>query len=351
MSGSAYYTDVKNDIFLTPFGDEDEPAGSTIDGFFVNLDKTRRAGVELGGGLQVPCGPLAVCELRLHPRHLPERMPTSSDPLGATIRASSIPSRPTTRCARATAFRWCPITRSSLAGWRKSGEYVSVGADGRYIGKQYLRGDEANVTAPLDGYFVADARAGVEFGRWEINGIVTNLFQNRSADLRHVQHQSGESAGPDRRAVPDAQSTANVPTRGPDDRWAGSGRGEETERPKGSAFSPFSPFSLPLTTFAPDSRPENVLKIAVCIKRVPDMEMRFSIAADTKSLDQGGLKYEMGDFDGYALEVGLQLVEKQGPGEVVVVTLGPDSCAGDAPEGAGDGRDAGRAAQVRRRSV
>jgi electron transfer flavoprotein beta subunit len=66
------------------------------------------------------------------------------------------------------------------------------------------------------------------------------------------------------------------------------------------------------------------LKIAVCIKRVPDMEARFSIAPDRKSLDQSGLKYEMGDFDGYALEVGLQLVEKQGPGEVVVVSVGPD---------------------------
>lgn len=66
------------------------------------------------------------------------------------------------------------------------------------------------------------------------------------------------------------------------------------------------------------------MKIAVCIKRVPDMELRFSIAGDRKSLEQGGLKYEMGDFDGYALEVGLQLVEKQGPGEVVIVSVGPD---------------------------
>jgi electron transfer flavoprotein beta subunit len=66
------------------------------------------------------------------------------------------------------------------------------------------------------------------------------------------------------------------------------------------------------------------LKIAVCIKRVPDMEMRFSIAGDRRTLDQAGLKYEMGDFDGYALEVALQLVEKQGSGEVVVVSLGPD---------------------------
>ena len=66
------------------------------------------------------------------------------------------------------------------------------------------------------------------------------------------------------------------------------------------------------------------MKIAVCIKRVPDMEVRFSIAADRKSLDQAGLKYDMSDFDGYALEVALQLAEKQGPGEVVLVCLGPD---------------------------
>jgi electron transfer flavoprotein beta subunit len=53
------------------------------------------------------------------------------------------------------------------------------------------------------------------------------------------------------------------------------------------------------------------------------MELRFSIAADRKSLDPTGLKFEMGDFDGYALEVGLQLAEKHG-GEVVVLSLGPD---------------------------
>ena len=66
------------------------------------------------------------------------------------------------------------------------------------------------------------------------------------------------------------------------------------------------------------------MKIAVCVKRVPDMEIRFAIAGDRKSLDPGGLKYEMGDFDGYALEVGLQLTEKQGPGEVVILSVGPD---------------------------
>jgi electron transfer flavoprotein beta subunit len=66
------------------------------------------------------------------------------------------------------------------------------------------------------------------------------------------------------------------------------------------------------------------LKIAVCLKRVPEMELRFSIAADRKSLEQGGLKYEISDFDGYALEVALQLVERAGAGEVVALCLGPD---------------------------
>jgi electron transfer flavoprotein beta subunit len=67
------------------------------------------------------------------------------------------------------------------------------------------------------------------------------------------------------------------------------------------------------------------VKIAVCIKRVPDMESRFKIAADGKSVDETGLKFDMSDFDGYAVEVALQLTEKQGQGEVVVVSLGPDS--------------------------
>lgn len=66
------------------------------------------------------------------------------------------------------------------------------------------------------------------------------------------------------------------------------------------------------------------MKIAVCLKRVPEMELRFSIASDRKSLDPAGLKYEMSDFDGYALEVALRLVEQHGSGEVVLVTLGPD---------------------------
>jgi electron transfer flavoprotein beta subunit len=67
------------------------------------------------------------------------------------------------------------------------------------------------------------------------------------------------------------------------------------------------------------------VKIAVCLKRVPDTEMRFVIAPDGKSLDPSGLKFDISDFDGYAVEVALRLNEQHGPGEVVAVALGPDA--------------------------
>jgi electron transfer flavoprotein beta subunit len=65
------------------------------------------------------------------------------------------------------------------------------------------------------------------------------------------------------------------------------------------------------------------MKIAVCIKRVPDTEMRFTIAPDAKSIDTAGLKYEISTFDEYAVEAALRLIEAHGPGEITVVGLGP----------------------------
>lgn len=67
------------------------------------------------------------------------------------------------------------------------------------------------------------------------------------------------------------------------------------------------------------------MKIAVCVKRTPDSESRFRIAGAGSSVDETGLKFDMDDFAGYAVEVALQLNEKQGPGETVVYAVGPDA--------------------------
>jgi hypothetical protein len=53
--------------------------------------------------------------------------------------------------------------------------------DGRYIGKQWLRGDEANETSPLGGYFVGSVRAGFSLDRWEVSAVVSNLFNSHRA--------------------------------------------------------------------------------------------------------------------------------------------------------------------------
>jgi electron transfer flavoprotein beta subunit len=66
------------------------------------------------------------------------------------------------------------------------------------------------------------------------------------------------------------------------------------------------------------------VKIAVCVKRAPDSETRFRVAPDGKSIDETGVKYDVSDFDLYALEAALQVKEKTGPGEVVAISLGPD---------------------------
>ncbi len=65
------------------------------------------------------------------------------------------------------------------------------------------------------------------------------------------------------------------------------------------------------------------MKIAVCIKRVPDMDVRFRIAGDGASVDETGIKFDLNDFDAWAVEAALQLKEKAGQGEVVVISLGP----------------------------
>jgi electron transfer flavoprotein beta subunit len=67
------------------------------------------------------------------------------------------------------------------------------------------------------------------------------------------------------------------------------------------------------------------VKIAVCIKRTPDSESRFKIGGSNTGIDETGLKFDIDDFASYAVEVALQLNEKQGPGETVAIAVGPDA--------------------------
>jgi electron transfer flavoprotein beta subunit len=65
------------------------------------------------------------------------------------------------------------------------------------------------------------------------------------------------------------------------------------------------------------------MKIAVCLKRVPDSETRVKIAADGKSLEEAGVKFVVNPYDEFAVEEALRRKEKAGSGEVAVISLGP----------------------------
>lgn len=66
------------------------------------------------------------------------------------------------------------------------------------------------------------------------------------------------------------------------------------------------------------------MKIAVCVKRVPDMDVRFRIGADNTSVDEAGLKFDLNDFDAWGVEAALRLKDSNAGSEVTVLSLGPD---------------------------
>lgn len=63
------------------------------------------------------------------------------------------------------------------------------------------------------------------------------------------------------------------------------------------------------------------MKIAVCIKAVPDTETKISIASDKKHIETAGVKYITSPYDEFAVEEALKIKEKHG-GEIIGFSLG-----------------------------
>lgn len=81
------------------------------------------------------------------------------------------------------------------------------------------------------------------------------------------------------------------------------------------------------------------MKIVVAIKQVPERDAPVRIAADGKWIDEGELNYTINEPDAYALEEALQLKEKQGSGEVIVVCAGPERVQSTLREALAKGAD------------
>jgi electron transfer flavoprotein beta subunit len=68
------------------------------------------------------------------------------------------------------------------------------------------------------------------------------------------------------------------------------------------------------------------MKIAVCVKAVPDAAAGRRIDEGSKRLDRSG-ELVLSDFDSHAVEEALRVRESAGEGEVAVVSMGPERAA------------------------
>ena len=174
LDATAYRTDVRDDIFLLPYEEEGEPEGSTIDGYFANLARTRREGVELAGRVALPGGHAARAtwaatratfqsaaelfsvreiageENDVEPGDRLPLVPERTATVGATL---LLPAR------------------------------LDAGVEARHTGRRWLRGDEANGTAPLPSVWLVDANAGWSTGQWELRLVVRNVLDRRYASF------------------------------------------------------------------------------------------------------------------------------------------------------------------------
>ncbi len=70
-----------------------------------------------------------------------------------------------------------------------------------------------------------------------------------------------------------------------------------------------------------------IVKIIVCIKRVPDTAARIRISDGGTGIDPSGVKYVISPYDEFALEAALRLKEAGAEGDVVALTAGEPAAA------------------------
>jgi len=81
------------------------------------------------------------------------------------------------------------------------------------------------------------------------------------------------------------------------------------------------------------------MKIVVAVKQVPERDAVVRVAADGRSVDESDLAWTMNEPDAYALEEALQLKERAGDGEVVVLCAGPERVQSTLREALAKGAD------------
>ncbi len=167
-SANAYRTDLRDEIFFI--------ASSVTGGYFQNIGATRRSGVELALQWVGPAGQRAYVNYGYtHATfEATARLATTRDTTGETVRPGDVlPMVPDHRLNAGVAL---PLLNPGASDSRLA---VTAGLDARYVGGQWLRGDEANVTARLPDYLVADLSLTLAWHAWELRWALGNVLDRR----------------------------------------------------------------------------------------------------------------------------------------------------------------------------
>lgn len=173
LNASVFRTNVRDDISFI------QSETAVFEGFFDNIGTTRREGIELA--VQV----IPTAELSLYGNYAYTRATFRTAADIFSIRADDdfvgVPLSGENDVQPGNRLPLVPDHQVKVGGLLSLPVGLQFGADVRYIGKQWLRGDEANETAPLDGYILTNLRAGFSRANWELSAVVTNVFDNHAA--------------------------------------------------------------------------------------------------------------------------------------------------------------------------
>ncbi len=173
VSASVYRTNVRDDISFI------QSETAVFEGYFENIGTTRREGVELALQL-IPTGQLSLYANYAYTqatfRTAAEIFSIRSDDafVGASLSGEN-------NVQPGDRLPLVPEHQVKVGGLLSLPIGFQFGADVRYVGEQWLRGDEANETSRLSDYVVTNVRAGFSRANWELSAVVTNAFDNQAA--------------------------------------------------------------------------------------------------------------------------------------------------------------------------
>jgi iron complex outermembrane receptor protein len=173
LTASIYRTAVRDDISFI------QSENAVFEGFFKNIGNTRREGVELG--VQVLPSEAVSLYTNYAYTHATYRDPADIFSARATADFAGSPLAGPNQVAVGDELPLVPAHQVKAGGLVRLPAGVDLGLDLRYTGHQWLRGDEANETQPLGGYFTTSVRAGLIRGDWELSAVVNNLFDSHAA--------------------------------------------------------------------------------------------------------------------------------------------------------------------------